>query len=112
MALLAVLIWLLLGHICASDELPGAEAATGSRTSDSGGHADEGHDASCEVTVSTGSLTSLVSPAPVPPLGIEGGQPVPGFGPLPSFTWRPPTEVPLLPRTGRPLYLLFASLLV
>jgi hypothetical protein len=110
-ALLAVLIWLVLGHVCALAELPGAEAAAGSPTLDSSGHGGERHDASCEVTVSAGALKTLVSPASVQPLDVEGGQPAPGFGPLHSFTWRPPNEV-LLPRAGRPLFLLFASLLV
>jgi hypothetical protein len=110
-ALLAVLIWLVLGHVCALVELPGAEATTGSPTSDSSEHADEEHGASCEVAVSSGALKTLVSPASMQLLGVGSGQPAPGFGPLHSFTWRPPNEV-LLPRAGRPLFLLFASLLV
>src|SRR6266511_1229830 len=110
-ALLAVLIWLVLGHVCALAELPGAEAVTGSSTSDSSEHAGEGHGASCEVTVSAGALKPLVSPASVQPLDVEGDQPAPAFGPFLSLTWRPPNEV-LLPRGGCPLFLLFGSLLV
>jgi hypothetical protein len=110
MALLAVSILTVLGHVCAVPQLahaaflPSEEADHG----DAAGHADAFHDASCEATVTKAVTAGLSSTDSFTPVDVASGHARIPATPTARAAFAKATAPPARP----PLFLLHATFLI